>query len=298
MSFKTEVLNNINNYFENVLEEDIQELTNEIIKYKNKCIYFLGIGKSYNICLQFSDLLNCINFNSNVLNSSNVLHGNIGCLNENNLIIVISNSGNTLELLNILSIIKKEKKSIIILLSSKKGKLNNFSDKNIIIPIKNELTNCFSLIPTNSIMIYILFINQILENIIKIENIDKNKYLKNHDSGNIGLLYKKVKDKMIKRNNCCIINSETTLLESIKEMNIKQIGIAIIENNELIEGIITNRDLCKYIENNNINSNVKSIINKKYYYINDEELYIKDIEKKYSYIPIVKNKKLLGIFYQ
>ncbi len=298
MSFKNEILDNINYYFDKIKETDILELTNAIIKNKKENIYFMGIGKSYNICLQFSDLLNCINFKSHVLESSNILHGNIGCLNQKDLIIVISNSGNTVELINILNIIKKEKKCETILLSSKKGQLSEFSDKNILIPIKNELSKCFSLIPTNSIMIYVLFMNNIIETIITKEKINKKTYLDNHSSGNIGFLYKKVKDKMITRSNCCIINNETTLLESIKEMNIKQMGISIIETDEKVEGIITNRDLCKYIETNNINSNVKPIINKKYYYIDDEEIYIKDIKKIYSYIPIVKNKKLLGIIDQ
>jgi arabinose-5-phosphate isomerase len=296
MSFKSEIISNINNYFDNINESSIKELTEEIIKYKNNGIYFLGIGKSYNICLQFSDLLNCISFNSFVLNSSNILHGNLGCLKNNNLILVVSNSGNTFELINILNIIKNEKKCKIILLSSKKGKLSEYSDKNILIPIKNELSTCFSLIPTNSIMIYILFMNNILKNIIKKENIDKKKYIKNHSSGNIGFLYKKIKDIMTKREHCCILNSEKSLLYTIKEMNKKQIGIAIIENEGIIEGIITNRDVCQYIENNNINSNIKKIINKNYYYIENEELYLKDIQKDYLYVPIIKNKKLIGIF--
>ena len=296
MSFKTEILDNINNYFENISEKNICELTNEIIKYRNKGIYFLGIGKSYNICLQFSDLLTCINFKSNVLNTSNILHGNIGCLQKDNLIIVVSNSGNTFELLNILNIIKEEKKCKIILLSSKKGELSNISDINIIIPIKNELINCFSLVPTNSIMIYILFMNQILENIIKKENINKNEYLNNHSSGNIGFLYKKVKDYIILRDKCCILNNEDNLLDAIKEMNIKQIGICIIEEKEKVIGIITNRDLCKYIEKNNIHTKIKNLVNKVYYYVKTDEVYIKDLDENYSYVPVIKNEKLIGIF--
>tara|TARA_Y100000389_G_scaffold109893_1_gene106981 strand:+ start:1902 stop:2819 length:918 start_codon:yes stop_codon:yes gene_type:complete len=299
MSFKNEILNNINNYFDNINEDNINELTDEIIKYKNNGIYFLGIGKSYNLCLQFSDLLNCINFNSNIINSSNILHGNIGGLRENNLIIVLSNSGNSYELINVLTVIKNIKKSKIIIISSKEGTLSKISNKNIIIPIKNELNSCFSLIPTNSIMIYILFMNNILENIIKKDKISKIKYLENHSSGNIGFLYKKVKDIMIKKEDCCVIDKNSTLLYTIKEMNIKQTGIAIIEDNGNIEGIITNRDLFKYIEkNNNITYSVEDLINKNYYYIDDDELYIKDVKKMYTYIPVVKNKKLLGIFDQ
>ena len=96
-----------------------------------------------------------------------------------------------------------------------------------------------------------------------------------------------------------MIDKNSTLLYTIKEMNIKQTGIAIIEDNGNIEGIITNRDLFKYIEkNNNITYSVEDLINKNYYYIDDDELYIKDVKKMYTYIPVVKNKKLLGIFDQ
>lgn len=297
MKFQEEITSNLNNYFENIEQSDIDNLTNLIIENKNTGIFFLGLGKSFNMCLQFSDLLSCININSAVLNPSNLLHGNMGLINKQNLIIVLSNSGNSPELVNILQLLKELKKCKIVLISSKKGVISGISDENIIIPIKNELSTCFNLIPTNSIMMYIVFMNNVLGSIIKNENIPKSKYVENHNSGSIGLLYKKIKDVMIERNKCCILSKNNTLLEAIQNMNIFQVGITIIEDDNKVEGVMTNRDLCTYLEDNkDIEIKLEKIMNKQYYYLEDDEIYLKDIKNDISYIPIIKNNKLAGLY--
>ena len=297
MNFQEEITSNLNNYFENIEQSDIDNLTNLIIENKNTGIFFLGLGKSFNMCLQFSDLLSCININSAVLNPSNLLHGNMGLINKQNLIIVLSNSGNSPELVNILQLLKELKECKIVLISSKKGVISSISDENIIIPIKNELSTCFNLIPTNSIMMYIVFMNNVLGNIIKNENIPKSKYIENHNSGSIGLLYKKIKDVMIERNKCCILSKKNTLLEAIQNMNIFQVGITIIEDDDKVEGVMTNRDLCTYLEaNKDIDIKLEKIMNKQYYYLDDDEIYLKDIKNDTSYIPIIKNNKLAGLY--
>ena len=302
MNFNENVLENIDYYFSNLKRNDIEELSDIILNYKENNIYALGIGKSYNIALHLVDLLCCINFSAFTLNSSNMLHGNIGCIKHSkSLVFIISNSGNTFEFVNIINQIKEKKESYIILLSSKRGILSNMVDKNVIIPIKNELEGCFSLIPTNSIMINIIFVNNLIEYLIKECNLKKKTYLENHLLGDIGILNKKVKNCLIDYQDCCILNINNTYLELIKEMNIKKIGVAVIKNDisEKIEGIITSRDILNYLENNqNINiSTIKlnNLINKKFFYLDDIEIYIKNIIKKYNYIPIIKNSKLLGV---
>lgn len=80
MSFQDQTIDNINYYFENINNFNIDSFTNLIINHKDSNIIFLGIGKSFNVCLEFSDLLKCINIKSIVIESSKILHGDIGLI--------------------------------------------------------------------------------------------------------------------------------------------------------------------------------------------------------------------------
>ena len=96
------------NLIQDFPEHNILRLKKDIITSQNN-IYILGVGKSETISLHLTNLLKSIGikvFNLNVLNA---LHGDIGTLNENDLVIMFSKSGNTFELLELSKFIKKKK---------------------------------------------------------------------------------------------------------------------------------------------------------------------------------------------
>jgi len=292
---------NLDFFYNTLNENEINTFTDILIKHKDKNIIFLGIGKSYNICLHWSDLLKCINFSSIVLETSKLLHGDIGFIKEDSLIIIISNSGNTYELFDILKIISNTKNNNIILLSSNKnGELVKFTKYNFIIPIKNESKFIFSLIPSLSVINYILYLNIIIGNIIKKLNLSKNIYIENHYNGNIGNLYKKVKDNIILKEKCCVMNMTNSIKDLIISMNLNKIACAIVEDeNKEVIAFITDKDIRNYFEkNDDLNEKIKIIMNKNFFKLYDENIYINEIKVKFKYIPIIKNKKLLGIFYK
>lgn len=295
-----EYKNNFNYFFNNLNYSEITNLSDIIINNgKNNNIIFLGIGKSYNICLHFSDILKCINIPSIVMETSKMLHGDIGLLKENDIIILISNSGNTKELIDIVKIINDLKKCKIILLSSKKnGTLIDYCNHFFLIPVNNESTIGFNLIPTNSIINYIQYSNIILETIITKLNLTKQIYIENHHSGNIGDNYKKVKDNIIYKEKCCILTLNSTIKDVIINLNKNKLACCVIVNNEdNVIGIITDNDIRKYLENNDeLLINIKNIVNYNFYFIDDENIFIKDLNTKYNYIPIIKNKKLFALF--
>ena len=79
-------------------------------------------------------------------------------------------------------------------------------------------------------------------------------------------------------------------------MNKHQIGISVIKNNDEIQGIVTNRDICLFLENkNDLNIKVSEIMKKDFHFLKDENMYIKDINIKRSYLPVIKEGILLGV---
>ena len=297
MSFKNEINTNINNYFNTLNDNDINTFADLIIN-TNKNIIFLSCGKSYNIALQFSDLLKCINISAIVLDISKILHGDIGFIKKNDLIIIISNSANTYELVNIIREIKY-KEITSILLSSQKGILSNFCNYNFIVPVKTELTGCFNKIPSNSIISFNIYALQVLTKIIKLKKINKLTYIKNHTQGSIGKNYQPVKNFLIKKNKCYITEHTTLLYEAILNMNTYKIACCVIKNNEKICGFLSDRDIRMYIEKHKqeaLYTELSNIMNKNYFFLDNENILVKDITEKYKYIPVIKNNQLLGIF--
>ena len=90
----------LNYFFDNIKVNTINLLINKINETKNN-IYIIGVGKSYNLALQTADLLKSISINCFHLDTQKLLHGDMGIIN-NNLVIIFSKSGNTNEILNIM----------------------------------------------------------------------------------------------------------------------------------------------------------------------------------------------------
>ena len=174
MNYKDNIIKDIHFYFNNLNTDSIEKFCNILIENKNNNILILGVGKSFNAGLQFCDLLRCINFKSIMLEPSKLLHGDLGLITNEDIVITLSNSGNTQELYDITKNIKEIKSKKIYLLSSKEnGKIKENVLENFIIPIEEELETCFKLIPTNSYLNFILYFNQVLS--ILIEKLDINQ---------------------------------------------------------------------------------------------------------------------------
>ena len=297
MNFKSNIIKNINFYFDKLNEKNLNKFTKILINNRENNILILGIGKSYNSGIQFCDLLRCIDFKSIVLEPSKLLHGDIGLISSNDIVICLSNSGNTEELYNITKVIKENKTNNIYLLSSKEnGKISKNCLENFIVPVEEELPNCFKLIPTNSYLNFILYFNQIISMLIEKLNLNQKIYKINHKSGNISKLYEKVLDNIILPENCSILDKSKSIKELILTQNKYKIACTLIKDNEKIYGLVTDRDLRNYLEkNNNLEIDTEFITNKDFFFI-DKDILIKDVNKEFYNIPVIINSVFYGIY--
>jgi arabinose-5-phosphate isomerase len=297
MSFKKNTIENINYYFDNVTQTE--DLANILIDNSNNNINIIGVGKSENIGLQLNDMLRCINFKSVLLPSSKILHGDIGFIHKNDIVLIISNSGNTQELIDICINIKCYKTENIYLLSSKEnGKISKYVKDNIIIPVKNEIESCFSKIPTSSFINFGIFSNHLISLLIKKLNLKDDIYKINHSSGHIGKSYSNVSNYIIPKEKCSILNVNQSIKELILSQNKLKIGCSIIYNDEKIEGLVTDRDIRIFLEkNNNLDLEIINIMNKNFYFLK-EDTQIKFIDNEFNYIPLIINGKLKGVYFK
>jgi arabinose-5-phosphate isomerase len=156
-----------------------------IINNKKHNIYFCGVGKSQNMANHIADMLKSLNYKSFSLNPLNLLHGDLGVITDENVIFLFSKSGDTKELIDMIPYLKKRNVKIIGVFCMD-GKLIDYCDDYLILPNGKELDNNFDLVPTTSILYYIMFINLVVSTIISKTNLKMDEYGENHPYGSIG----------------------------------------------------------------------------------------------------------------
>ena len=258
-----EITNEVNYQLNNFNNEEILSLCN-LFKNFNNNIYITGIGKSENIAKHLISLLKSIGLNCLNLNCQNGLHGDIGSIKKDDYLLIFSNSGNTIELINLLKFIKCK---VIGIFCNKNSKLEHFCFKTIIIPYRKEIQNInLKNIPTNSIMSQLLFCNVFISNLINILNIKNKEYKEYHPAGNIGIKYLQLKDIIIKEYPQIVLDNKNDFNKVLLEMTKYNIGCCFFINkyNKLL-GLLTDGDIRRLILNKNNIININNI-NKNYYY--------------------------------
>ena len=286
------------NLIQDFPEHNILRLKKDIITSQNN-IYILGVGKSETISLHLTNLLKSIGikvFNLNVLNA---LHGDIGTLNENDLVIMFSKSGNTFELLELSKFIKKKKCKIWGVCCEVESLFNTICDEVIVLPLLKELEGkTIKTLPTNSCLVQIIFSNILTILIEKEISLTLEGYGDNHPAGSIGDKLKKIKDIIIY--NFPIINikdilqgetkKDVLLQDVLLQMTQYSIGCCffINEQKELV-GVLSDGDIRRLLLND---------MGKKYISINDINTdfnYETDMNKLVSDITLIKKKKFIPI---
>ena len=282
-------------------EQDILKLKKDIITSQNN-IYILGVGKSETISLHLTNLLKSIGikvFNLNVLNA---LHGDIGTLKENDLVIMFSKSGNTFELLELSKFIKKKKCKIWGICCEFESLFNKICVEVIVLPLIKELEGkTIKTLPTNSCLVQIIFSNILTILIEKEISLTLEGYGDNHPAGSIGDKLKKIKDIIIYNFPIITIKDilqveqdytkkEILLQEVLLQMTLYSIGCCffINEQKELV-GVLSDGDIRRLLLND---------MEKKYISINDintDFYYETDMNKLVSDITLIKRKKFIPI---
>jgi len=271
---------------------DFNSIT-ELIKSKNT-IYLSGVGKSGHIAKNASDLLKSIGFKSYFIDILNSLHGDIGTIKNDDLIIFISKSGNTKEIIEKIEKIKLKGCFILGVCCQKNSKFNNSCDKNIILPFNNEIQSYNNNIPTNSTMSQMIFFN-ILFSLLS-NNISLEEYSINHSGGSIGRSLKTIRDELIVDFPKIILTKQTNLSVICLELTKYSIGCCFfVDKEDKLMGILTDGDI-RRLNVNDINLIGKEHINKNYFYETEFNKLIKSLDLSKKYLPVLNsNKKILGI---
>ncbi len=294
----------------------LQKLNNSIgssfdqaIEVLSKCqskIILCGVGKSGLIASKISATLSSVGTPSFTISASDSSHGDLGSISKKDILILISYSGNTEELKNIIQYANRNRIKLIGIMSKKNSLLYKSSNIKLLIPEVKESGH--GIVPTSSTTAQLAIGDAIAIALMNQKKFSKLDFKKFHPSGSLGKKLKTVEDLMIVKNNIPFIDENSTLKKTIKIINSKKLGVVIIRNKKKeTTGIFTDGDIKRTIQKKNMAINdliIKSIMTKNPISINKNELAAKAIEvmnrKKITSLCVHSNKnkkKTIGIIH-
>ena len=271
----------------------------QVAKCQSKVV-LCGVGKSGLIASKIAATLASVGTPSFNLSASEASHGDLGMISKKDILIIISNSGETRELKNIIQYAKRNKIFLIGIVSKKDSILYKASDIKLLIPKVNEAGG---IVPTSSTTTQLALGDALAIATMKYKKFDKMDFKKLHPAGSLGAQLKTVEDIMITGNKIPFVNENLEMKKALKILSQKKLGILIIRNkNKKTCGIITDGQIRRFTQKNfNFRSlPVKKIMTKKPITIDKNELAAKALSlmngKKITSLAVInKNKPLTTI---
>lgn len=230
------------------LNDDFVKSTETILNSKGRLIVS-GIGKSAIIAQKIVATLNSTGTPSMFLHASEAIHGDLGMVQPNDVVIIISKSGNSPEIKVLAPIIKKFGNTLIAIT----GNMTSFLAKNsdFVLNTTVETEACpLNLAPTNSTTAQLVMGDALAVCLMELRNFKSESFAKYHPGGALGKkLLLRVKD-MLEHSLKPSVSPDASVKKVIFEISEKRLGVtAVIENDKII-GIITDGDIRRMLENN------------------------------------------------
>lgn len=217
-----------------------------IARCKSKII-ICGVGKSGIIASKISATLSSVGTPSFYISANDCSHGDLGKISKNDIIILISHSGNTSELNNIIKYAKQNGITLICIVSNKESRLYKSSNIKILIPEVLELG--FGIVPTSSTTSQLCIGDALSIAVMERKSFTKLDFKKFHPSGNLAKKLKTAEDLMLIKNKIPFVNENQIMKEGLKVLNKKKLGfIMVLNNKRLTTGIFTDGDLKRIIQ--------------------------------------------------
>tara|TARA_Y100001936_G_scaffold239401_1_gene272466 strand:- start:22 stop:987 length:966 start_codon:yes stop_codon:yes gene_type:complete len=273
------------------LKKSISNSFNEAVVKIAKCqskIILCGVGKSGLIASKIASTLASVGTPAFNLAASEASHGDLGMISKNDILIIISNSGQTNELRNIIQFANRNKILLIGIMSKKDSILYRASDIKLLIP---QVIEAEGIIPTSSTTSQLALGDALAICSMKYKKFGKLDFKKLHPSGSLGAQLKTVEDIMITGNKIPFVKENLKMSLALKILTKKKLGILIILNSKnKTTGIITDGQIRRFNEkNSNFHSlPVKKIMTKKPISIERNELAAKALS-------IMNNRKITSL---
>ena len=280
------------------------DAVNAIVNCKSKVI-LCGVGKSGLIASKISATLSSVGTPSFSVSANDCSHGDMGAITKKDILILISYSGNSIELKNIINYANRNRIKLIGIMSKKKSILYKAADIKLLIPEVAEAG--LGIVPTSSTINQLSIGDAIAVATINKKKISKKDFKKYHPSGSLGTKLKTVEDLMLTGKKIPFIKETDTMRKAFNIITKKNLGTLIaINNKNQTTGIITDGQIRRKTQkiDNIFNKKVKDIMTKNPISVSKDTLILKALSimnsKKITSLCVVNSfnkNKTVGIIH-
>ncbi|MDR2760275.1 MAG: KpsF/GutQ family sugar-phosphate isomerase [Rickettsiales bacterium] len=297
-------INGLRSILEKSIDYSFVELINTILKTKGR-VFLSGVGKPGYVAQKSAASFTSTGTPAFFLHPTEASHGDLGMVTKNDIVILLSNSGGSVELNDIIAYTKRIGIKLIGITRRAKSFLAESSDLSIVLencPQTNQINS-----PTTDTIMFQAYLDAALTVLIEQKKFDNVKFKIFHPGGKIGSSLIKIEDIMRVGGSVPIVSVNKTVPELLEEMNEKSIGCCvIIDHSEKLAGIVTDGDLRKKtIEYGDITKkSIEDLMTKTPKFVRPKTLAVEAVAlmtEKSQYIQVLvvvnDNQKVAGIIH-
>ena len=231
------------------LDASFNKTIEVILNCKKGKVILSGVGKSGIIAKKISSTLASVGTPSFYVDASSCSHGDLGQISSNDVLILISNSGESSELKNIIQYANRNKNITLIGIVSKKNSLlYKTSDIKLLLPEVKE-AGPGNMVPTSSTIMQLAIGDAIAISTMRIKKFGEKEFKRFHPSGSLGARLKTVEDLMLKGKKIPFISENSGMKTALKIITKKKLGVLVVQNSKKkTNGIITDGQLRRVSE--------------------------------------------------
>ena len=276
----------------NQIKSDFEDLCSNILNSRGKLI-LMGIGKSGHIAHKISATLSSTGTASFFIHPTEAAHGDLGMVDKEDSILILSNSGETKEIIEILPALKRSTANIFTLTNNNQSTIAKAGTINLMIKADEEACP-LDLAPTSSTTIALVFGDALAIALLEARGFSKDDFAKSHPAGQLGKkLTTLVQDLAVMNEKAPMVDQTTSLKEALMVVTEKKLGLTLVLNKKKIVGVFTDGDLrrCLNDEVDINNTPIKDVMTIKFKSIDSNALAIDaaEIMEKNKIFSLVVN---------
>lgn len=230
----------------NSIDRRFEQIVHTIAQSKGKVV-MTGVGKSGIIAMKIAATLSSTGTPSFYLHAADAAHGDLGMVQENDVVIAISKSGNSSEIKDLIPFLKKKGNTVVGMTANPNSVLGKQADYLLYTPVEKEACP-HNLAPTTSTTVQMVIGDAIAMSLMELNKFQSNDFAQLHPAGTLGKrLNLRVKD-LLNDLKLPRVAQNTVMKDVIYEISDKRLGATIVEENGTVLGLITDGDIRRVLE--------------------------------------------------
>lgn len=238
----------INYFFDHLDAREVEGIVDLLAACEGVMI-FTGVGKSGLVAEKIAMTMTSSGSRAFYISPNNALHGDIGIVSDKDVVVMLSKSGESDELLSLIPTLRNKQTKLVAIVNAPNSRLAKSCDLSIHLPLKRELCP-YDMVPTTSMVIQMIFGDVLAIALMRLKNFSLDQYALNHPGGRIGKrLSLKVNDLMLKGTSVPTCSPHDKLVDTLVELSNKRCGcVLIVDEAKKLQGIFTDGDLRRSLQ--------------------------------------------------